>query len=207
LGGGSPLQSEVVRILEREADVELTRRLIAGDAKAFDRFVEHFRAKIFHYSWLMCGHREDAEEVAQDTFIVKQRPDPAPQPSVASRGQSFGPLSPHLLRFAEFVDKQCGTSVSLSLEIGQPTWGRQSCRRARFQAGLSIPPHVPPNSRSNFQIRKCHSTACVVLIRRCGVSDSGPKARPKAGLPAGLPAPRDSQDSRQYCGTPGRSSS
>ena len=42
---------------------------MTGDAEAFDRFVEHFRAKIFHYSWLMCGHREDAEEVAQDTLL------------------------------------------------------------------------------------------------------------------------------------------
>ena len=42
---------------------------MTGDAEAFDRFVEHFRAKIFHYSWLMCGHRQDAEEVAQDTLL------------------------------------------------------------------------------------------------------------------------------------------
>jgi len=55
--------------LEREAEVELARRLIAGEPEAFDRFVEHFRAKIFHYSWLMCGHREDAEEVAQETLL------------------------------------------------------------------------------------------------------------------------------------------
>jgi RNA polymerase sigma-70 factor (ECF subfamily) len=55
--------------LEREVEVELARRLMTGDAEAFDRFVEHFRAKIFHYSWLMCGHREDAEEVAQDTLL------------------------------------------------------------------------------------------------------------------------------------------
>ena len=31
--------------------------------------MEHFRAKIFHYSWLMCGQREDAEEVAQETLL------------------------------------------------------------------------------------------------------------------------------------------
>ncbi len=42
---------------------------MTGDAEAFNRFVEHFRAKIFHYTWLMCGQREDAEEVAQDTLL------------------------------------------------------------------------------------------------------------------------------------------
>jgi len=55
--------------LEREAEVDLARQLMRGDANAFDHFVEHFRAKIFHYSWLMCGQREDAEDVAQDTLL------------------------------------------------------------------------------------------------------------------------------------------
>ncbi len=55
--------------MDRQLEVELARRLLAGEAQAFDRFVEHFRAKIFHYSWLMCGQREDAEEVAQETLM------------------------------------------------------------------------------------------------------------------------------------------
>jgi RNA polymerase sigma-70 factor, ECF subfamily len=55
--------------LQREIEAELARKLIAGEPEAFDRFVEHFRTKIFHYSWLMCGHREDAEEVAQETLL------------------------------------------------------------------------------------------------------------------------------------------
>lgn len=55
--------------MDCELEIELARRLLAGEAQAFDRFVEHFRAKIFHYSWLMCGQREDAEEVAQETLL------------------------------------------------------------------------------------------------------------------------------------------
>jgi RNA polymerase sigma-70 factor (ECF subfamily) len=42
---------------------------MAGHAGAFDEFVEHFRSKIFQYSWMMCGQREDAEEVAQETLL------------------------------------------------------------------------------------------------------------------------------------------
>lgn len=42
---------------------------MAGEPRAFDRFVEHFRSKVFHYSWLMCGRPEDAEEVAQETLL------------------------------------------------------------------------------------------------------------------------------------------
>ena len=55
--------------MERETETELTRELLGGKPEAFDRFVEHFRAKIFHYSRLMCGQREDAEEVAQETLL------------------------------------------------------------------------------------------------------------------------------------------
>jgi RNA polymerase sigma-70 factor, ECF subfamily len=55
--------------VEREKEIELARELLAGNPAAFDRFVEHFRSKVFQYSWMMCGHREDAEEVAQETLL------------------------------------------------------------------------------------------------------------------------------------------
>ena len=53
----------------QEEDVALARALIEGRLEAFDAFVEHFRTRVFQYSFLMCGHREDAEEVAQDTLL------------------------------------------------------------------------------------------------------------------------------------------
>ena len=50
-------------------DIALARDLIAGSPEAFERFVEYYQTKIFHYSLMMCGHREDAEEVAQETLL------------------------------------------------------------------------------------------------------------------------------------------
>jgi RNA polymerase sigma-70 factor, ECF subfamily len=58
-----------VGVTQPDQEIELARDLIAGKAEAFDRFVEVFRSKIFKYSLMMCGHREDAEEVAQDTLL------------------------------------------------------------------------------------------------------------------------------------------
>lgn len=55
--------------MERAAEIGLARDLLEGKPEAFDRFVDHFRSKIFNYSRLMCGHREDAEEVAQETLL------------------------------------------------------------------------------------------------------------------------------------------
>jgi RNA polymerase sigma-70 factor (ECF subfamily) len=55
--------------LDLQAEANLARSLAAGEPDAFDRFVEHFRSKVFRYSWLMCGQPEDAEEVAQETLL------------------------------------------------------------------------------------------------------------------------------------------
>lgn len=50
-------------------EIELARRLMAGDESARERFIETFQKKVFQYSYLSCGQREDAEEVAQDTLL------------------------------------------------------------------------------------------------------------------------------------------
>lgn len=54
---------------ETRDEVQLARQLLAGDPGAFDRFVGVFRTKIFRYTLMVCGNREDAEEVAQDTLM------------------------------------------------------------------------------------------------------------------------------------------
>jgi RNA polymerase sigma-70 factor (ECF subfamily) len=51
------------------SDLELARELLAGSAAAFERFVEVYHRKLFRYTFTMCGHREDAEEVAQETLL------------------------------------------------------------------------------------------------------------------------------------------
>jgi len=51
------------------AEVSWARRLLDGDPSAFTPFVESFQTKVFQYSWMMCGQRADAEEVAQDTLL------------------------------------------------------------------------------------------------------------------------------------------
>ena len=49
--------------------MDLAKDLLSGKPGAFDRFVEIYRPKIFQYAYMMCGHREDAEEVAQETLL------------------------------------------------------------------------------------------------------------------------------------------
>lgn len=58
-----------VTVSPKSREVELAEELLSGNAAAFDEFVDIFQSKIYQYSLMMCGHREDAEEVAQDTLL------------------------------------------------------------------------------------------------------------------------------------------
>jgi RNA polymerase sigma-70 factor (ECF subfamily) len=50
-------------------ELALARSLLAGEPGAFERFVSLYHDKLFRYSYSMCGKREDAEEVAQETLL------------------------------------------------------------------------------------------------------------------------------------------
>lgn len=63
------LESGQSRPVEKHQEKELAIALRNGEPGAFDRFVDHFRSKVFGYSWLMCGQREDAEDVAQEALL------------------------------------------------------------------------------------------------------------------------------------------
>ena len=54
---------------ERKSDAELAVDLLTGNEAAFTEFVKAFHARLTQYSFLMCGHHEDAEEVAQETLL------------------------------------------------------------------------------------------------------------------------------------------
>jgi RNA polymerase sigma-70 factor (ECF subfamily) len=55
--------------LERVEDARLASGLLSGQPEAFDRFVHSYHSKLFQYAYLMCGNREDAEEVSQETLL------------------------------------------------------------------------------------------------------------------------------------------
>ena len=56
-------------IQEQPDELQLARDMIAGSSGAFEHFVDLYHGRIFRYSFTMCGHREDAEEVAQETLM------------------------------------------------------------------------------------------------------------------------------------------
>lgn len=52
-----------------EDDLALAEALIAGRPEAFEPFVERFGPLIMNFGRRMCGQREDAEEVLQETLL------------------------------------------------------------------------------------------------------------------------------------------
>lgn len=55
--------------MERLEDAQLAKELLSGQPEAFDHFVDSYHSKLFQYAYLMCGNREDAEEVSQETLL------------------------------------------------------------------------------------------------------------------------------------------
>jgi RNA polymerase sigma-70 factor (ECF subfamily) len=51
------------------ADARLLEAVTAGEPGAFDAFVERYGRRLFAFGLRMCGHREDAEDVFQDTLL------------------------------------------------------------------------------------------------------------------------------------------
>ena len=50
-------------------ELQLVRRMKAGDRSAFDIIYERYHISILRSAYLICGNRQDAEDVMQDTFV------------------------------------------------------------------------------------------------------------------------------------------
>ncbi|MEZ8221494.1 RNA polymerase sigma-70 factor, ECF subfamily [Candidatus Fervidibacteria bacterium JGI MDM2 JNZ-1-D12] len=56
--------------LSRELDEsELLNRCRTGDEEALAQLVQRYRDRIFNLAWQLLGNRDDAEDVAQETFL------------------------------------------------------------------------------------------------------------------------------------------
>jgi len=55
------------------SDLELTRRLRAGDSDAFRALMQRHQARLLRLVGRFVGSREDAEDVVQETFIAAHR--------------------------------------------------------------------------------------------------------------------------------------
>lgn len=57
----------------RQHEIDLARRMQDGEAGLFDEFARSVGARLLGYSQLVCGSREDAEDVVQETLLQAYR--------------------------------------------------------------------------------------------------------------------------------------
>lgn len=55
--------------LKALTDEEIIIRVQGGDSSAFDILVDRFKVRLFNYLFRMVGDRDEAEELAQETFV------------------------------------------------------------------------------------------------------------------------------------------
>jgi RNA polymerase sigma-70 factor, ECF subfamily len=62
-------ESDEQRPVAADADVELVRRTIAGDRRAFDELIRRYQRQAVAVSYRLLGDTHDAMEVTQDAFL------------------------------------------------------------------------------------------------------------------------------------------
>jgi len=54
---------------EADSDLDVVRKVQAGDVAAFDQLMRKYRERIYSVIYNLCGNREDAADLTQGTFI------------------------------------------------------------------------------------------------------------------------------------------
>ena len=44
------------------------RKIVNGDEFAFNRFMEHYSSRLYHYAFALLGQKEPAEEIVSDVL-------------------------------------------------------------------------------------------------------------------------------------------
>jgi RNA polymerase sigma-70 factor (ECF subfamily) len=55
--------------LEKEEEIKLVQRCLSGDEEALEEFVRHFQKPLFNLAYRLCGNRDDAEDIAQESLV------------------------------------------------------------------------------------------------------------------------------------------
>lgn len=55
--------------MDYKGDIELIKQVLDGKTDAFSLIVDHHKDRVFNLALRICGNREEAEEIAQDSFL------------------------------------------------------------------------------------------------------------------------------------------
>lgn len=155
---GRLTESRPRKPLDDSADRELMLRIGEGDPKALERVLTIYWPAVVAYARTIVGHRDGAEDVAQETFI---------RPWEKRRGwRPAGSLKPLLLRIA----RNLAVSEQRRLR-GPATPGRAGWRTTTRQGNLPLSPRE--GTRSSSGCEPSHAA-----LRISHLADDGPSCSP-----------------------------
>jgi RNA polymerase sigma-70 factor (ECF subfamily) len=73
VNAGTPATARVQSTAQAETDEELVRQASAGRSEAFDELVTRYQDRVFNVLTRMSGSAQDAEDLAQETFLKAYR--------------------------------------------------------------------------------------------------------------------------------------
>ena len=118
-------------------DADVVQRARSGDEDAYTDIVDQHREAVFRLAYLLLGDADDAEDVAQETFLRAFRNLHRYDPQYA--------LRPWLLRITTNLARN-----------RQRSWGRYLGALQRF--ARQVPPHVPPTPETlSAQAAEAHA--------------------------------------------------
>jgi len=140
------------------SESDLLQKIQDGDPQAFDEFVNLYGDRIYGFGLRMCGEREDARDVVQETFIkafesLKTLKEPKALKSwlyrVASNAclmkRRKGKFEPQReLSLEDLMPKDAGSAafeVPDDADAPDDSVARNETRRAVREAIRSLPPH------------------------------------------------------------------
>lgn len=100
--------------MSKQLDWELIARARLGEARAFEELVRRYERPVIHFCQRMTGSREDAEEIAQDSFVRVYRHLNRLKPSAKFSTFLFGIARNRTLNFLRDAGRR-GRGRTLSL--------------------------------------------------------------------------------------------
>jgi RNA polymerase sigma-70 factor (ECF subfamily) len=109
-------------------DSELIRLAQQGDTGAYGQLVQRHQEPVFRLAYLICGDPDDAEDIAQESFIAAYH--------ALSRFDSERPLRPWLLRITANTARNKRRSVGRYLNVLR-RWANEWASEADAEAQAS----------------------------------------------------------------------
>ncbi|MFH0793645.1 MAG: RNA polymerase sigma factor [bacterium] len=147
-----------------DTDRNRVRRCLEGDRSAFDELVVRHENSVFHLAWRILRRREDAEDVAQETFVRAWRS--------LGRFDQRREFRPWLLKIAVNAALSCAMrrrpealqageeALEVLTEPEKRSPAAVASRRELLEVAARLTAQLPPEQAALFQLRYGEDLSC-----------------------------------------------